>query len=244
MEEAHIFVRSARNKMKRRIKIQGLLIFFAVTAAILFSKFLFPNWKKEALDEFLDALGISLILFGFLFRISARGYKAEMSANGSTLVRGGLYCLMRNPMYFGIVLIGLGVVLVLFQWWAFLLFIILFLALYLPQINREEDDLTRRFGEEYKDYFNKTPKYFPNIFTLFKIDLRDYLFLKWSWAKKELLPLIVLIASVISIETWEDVRLFGYAELVKELLELSVIIICFALVFILFYEKENISGKH
>lgn len=75
--------------MKRRIRPQGILIFLAITLSIFLSKSLFPQWEKEALDKFLDALGIAIVLFGFLFRIMARGYKAEESPQGQTLITEG-----------------------------------------------------------------------------------------------------------------------------------------------------------
>ena len=227
--------------MKRRIRIQGFFIFLAATTTILLSKLLFPHWKKEILDEFLDAIGIGLVLFGFLFRIAARGYKAENSPEGKNLITNGAYGLMRNPMYFGTLLVGLGINLVLFEWWAAILFCIIFSLIYIRQIHREEADLSQRFGEEYKTYCNVTPRYFPN---LFNINLRDHLFFKWLWIQKELPSLIGVIGVIITIEIWEDMRLFGYNECRKELAELFLIITCFIIVFSLFYEKENISRKY
>jgi protein-S-isoprenylcysteine O-methyltransferase Ste14 len=212
--------------------------------SILLSKFLFPHWKKEALDEFLDALGIGIVLFGFLFRIAARGYKAEMAPFGKRLIRGGLYGLVRHPMYFGTLLIGLGIVLVLFKWWVFLLFFLTFLLIYIPQIHREEDKLYKRFGNEYQNYRERTPKYFPDIFGLFKIDLWDYLFFKWSWLKKEIPSLILVTGGIIAIEIWEDIRLFGHEEFIKELLELSLIIAFFVIISFSFYKKEGFSIKY
>lgn len=94
--------------MKKRIKIQGFLIFLATLATISLSKFVFPHWKKEPWDEFLDVVGIGLVLFGFLFRITARGYKQEKSYNGKLLVKDGPYAMVRNPMYFGTFMIGTG----------------------------------------------------------------------------------------------------------------------------------------
>lgn len=226
--------------MKRRIRIQGFIIFMVVIASILLSKFLFPHWKKEILDEFLDALGIGIVLFGLLFRIAARGYKAEVSPDGKYLITDGLYSLMRHPMYFGTLLIGLGIVLVLFKWWVFFLFLPIFLLIYIPQIQQEENQLYRRFGNEYKTYCKRIPKYFPNIYSLFKIDLRDYLFFKRVWIKREIPSLMGVIGIVIAIETWEDVKQFGYSEYTKELLEFSLIIAIFVIIFILFYKKENL----
>jgi protein-S-isoprenylcysteine O-methyltransferase Ste14 len=206
---------------------------------IFLSKFLFPHWKQEPLDEFLDALGIILVLLAFFIRISARGFKAEKSNKGECLIKDGPYSLMRNPMYFGTLLIGLGIVLVLFQWWAFLLFLIVFLLIYIPQIKVEEKVLSKQFGDKYKDYCKGTPKYFPNISVIFKADPRDYLFLKWKWIKKELFSLIAVVGCIIAIEAWEDVKMFGYMEFIKEPLELALIIAVFVIVIILFNKKEE-----
>jgi len=158
------------DKMKKRVRFQNFLIFLAMTASLLLSKFLFQNWKREALDEFFDALGVAILLFGFLFRISARGLKAGKSCNGKKLITDGLYSLTRNPMYFGTLLIGLGIVLVLFKWWVFLLFFSIFLLIYIPQINKEEKELSKYFGDEYRLYCEKVPRCFPNIIALFRID--------------------------------------------------------------------------
>lgn len=240
---ALIFARNARNKMKKRIRVQGFLIFLSVISTILLSKFLSPNWKQESFDEFLDALGITIVLFGLLFRIAARGYKADNSFNGTHMIKDGLYALVRHPMYFGTLLIGLGIVLVLFKWWAFLIFFMVFLAIYIPQINREEENLFKRFGQEYKDYCRLTPKFFPNLLKLFKINLAEYLFFKWSWIRKELPSLIGVIAGIISIEIWEDVKLFGHEEVRKESLELIFITIFFMAIFIILYEKKDIPRQ-
>ena len=108
--------------MKKRIGIQGFLLFLAMLMSVLLSKVIFPKWQQKILDEVLNCIGISVILTGFLFRISARGYKSEGSDNGKKLITDGPYSLMRHPMYFGTLLIGAGSILVLFAWWTFLLF--------------------------------------------------------------------------------------------------------------------------
>jgi len=239
-----ISARSAKRRMKRRIGIQGFLMVLAIILSLGFSRFLFPQWRQEALDEFLDVLGTNIILLGFLFRIAARGHKAEISHRGESLIKDGLYGLMRHPMYFGTFFIGLGIVLVLFQWWAFLLFLAVFLLIYAPQTNREEDNLFRRFGQEYKNYCQTTPRYIPDLAGWFEKDLRDYLFFNWSWLKKELPSLITVTAIVIAIETWHDRRLFGYKECTKELGELLLVIVFFMIISGLFYAGKNRPRKN
>ncbi|MEK6714601.1 MAG: isoprenylcysteine carboxylmethyltransferase family protein [Candidatus Omnitrophota bacterium] len=228
--------------MKTRIRIQGISIFLAVFTAVFLSKFLFPVWQEEALDEFLDILGIFVLLFGFLIRVIARGYKSEKSWNGRSLMSDGLYGLVRHPMYFGTLLIGLGIVLVLFQWWAFSVFLFVFLAIYTPQVRKEENSLLQLFGEEYKVYCRKTPKYFPNR-NFFRVSPRNYLFFKWAWIKKELSSLIAVSIIIIALETWQDIRIFGRNEFLKEVLEFLLAAIFFISTCSLFYKKENALRK-
>jgi len=194
--------------MKIRIKIQGALMFLGLAAIVLFSGFAFHHQRQAVMDEILSAAGMGLILFGFLFRISARGYKEEKSSNGNALVKDGPYAIIRNPMYFGTFIIGAGVVVMLLELWFFFLFSGIFLLIYMPQIKKEEEALLKKFGEEYKRYCEATPKYFPRINYL--LGLNSYISLKPFWIKKEISSLITTIAVVILIEIWEYARLFWH----------------------------------
>lgn len=225
--------------MKRRIRIQGFLIFVALSSVIILSKLFLPAWKREFWDEFLDTLGVGILLFGFLIRIIARGQKAEKSPQGENLVTDGVYAFLRHPMYLGTLLIGLGVTFVLFKWWVFLFFLLVFLVIYLPQINREEKKLLKQFEEEYKSYCEKTPKYLPHLFK--KKGELEYIWLKLSWIKKELPSLVVTLSLVFCIELWQDVRLFGIKEVGREFVELSINLAIFISLFslILFKKERN-----
>ncbi|MDO8602371.1 MAG: isoprenylcysteine carboxylmethyltransferase family protein, partial [Candidatus Omnitrophota bacterium] len=138
--------------MKIRIKIQGALMFLGLGAIILFSNFVSPHWKQEISDDASDAIGMGLIFFGFLFRIAARGHKEEKSSNGNALVKDGPYAIIRNPMYLGTFLIGMGVVMMLLNLWFLLLFAVIFLLIYIPQMKKEETVLLKKFGREYEEY--------------------------------------------------------------------------------------------
>lgn len=225
--------------MKKRIGIQGFLIFLAIITTILLSKFLFPHWNGKIGDEFLDTLGIALVFLGFLFRISARGYKSEKSSEGRILMADGPYGFIRNPMYFGTLLIGSGIVSVLFQWWAFLLFLGVFLTIYIPQIHKEEQKLQSQFGDEYAAYCKKIPKYFPRISGLLRLNLKGYLPLTWPWIRKELISLIGVMGILLAVEGWQDALVFGLRGYTKELLELFFIVVSFIVIFILFYGKDS-----
>jgi len=222
--------------MKRRIRIQGTLILAAALAVILLCEAAFPRWKNKRLDEFLDVAGLGLVLAGFLFRISARGYKEEGSLSGGRLVTGGPYAVTRNPMYFGTFMIGTGFVVTLLEWWAWLIFMGVFLLIYIPQVKKEEAVLKERFGGEYRNYCGGAPKYFPRLGRLSA--LRKGLPLKLPWVKKEAPSFIGALAVLIIVEAWRDARLFGVKELFGEI-ALNILAVLFFMFLILFVFKER-----
>lgn len=227
--------------MKKRIGIQGSLIFAALALGVLFSEVFIPS-PKQPLDDLLwDFWGFALILLGFFIRILARGYKSQMSLQGQALIKDGLYSVVRNPMYLGTLIIGLGVTMVLFVWWVFIIFLAVFLLIYLPQIRREERYLLQHFGQGYAEYYRATPRFLPRIRDFFKI--RDEsLFCKWGWVKKEASSLTALLAAVLFIEGWVDIRPFGINQCLKELLALILCLGIFGLM-ILYYAQKNPAEK-
>lgn len=179
--------------MKKRIKIQGFLIFVSVLAVIFFYKYILQSPPEKIVNIVLTVVGLLLIIAGYFWRIISRGQKAEANPDGRTLITTGLYMLMRNPMYFGTLLIGLGVILFLFKWWVGVIFLAVYLSIYIPEISREETKLYNLFGEAFKDYCNRTPKYFPNPALLFKKDTKKIFSIKPQWLKKEISSLVWIL---------------------------------------------------
>ncbi|MFA5096634.1 MAG: isoprenylcysteine carboxylmethyltransferase family protein, partial [Candidatus Omnitrophota bacterium] len=143
--------------MKRRIKIQSSFVFMLLILSLFFSKYFFARYRMQHLDIFLDAAGMGILICGFLFRISARGYKQDNTAGGNELVTGGPYSLIRNPMYFGTFLIGSGIILIILNLWTYPLFLAIYLSIYVPQIRSEKKVLRGRFGEKYLEYCKRVP---------------------------------------------------------------------------------------
>jgi len=183
-------------------------MFLGLGAIVLLSNSVFSHQRQPVLDGMLNAAGMGLILFGFLFRISARGYKEENTSNGNALVKTGPYAIIRNPMYFGTFIIGTGVVMMLLELWFFFLFAVVFFMIYIPQMKKEERVLLERFGLEYDEYCRSTPKYFPRLDYL--LSLNKYISLKPFWIKKEIISLVTTVLVVIMIETWEYAKLLWH----------------------------------
>ena len=229
--------------MKKRIKINAAVIFLSLLAIAFFSFKLIRD-SSGPLDNFLEVLGVSLILLGQLLRVSSRGYKAEHSANGHSLIKNGPYAMVRNPMYLGIILIGLGVVLFIFHLWAFFIFAVIFISRYLHLVIKEEKNLLKTFGEDYREYHKKTPRLLPRISFLFKTDIQEYLPVKLSWFKREAASISIVLFAVCWVEYWEDVGMCkGSAALTEWLPFLAVMSVYFILIIFLARRYENLAKK-
>lgn len=203
--------------MKKRIKINGFLIAFTVLLILIFPGIFF-NQDYAPVKTIRDSLGIGIILLGQLLRISARGYKSTTSQNGHALTRGGPYTLVRHPMYLGIILIGLGIVLMLFRWWMLILFTTFFIIRYLTLIVKEEKYLAVNFKAEYVRYKTEVRRrILPSLGAIVKVDVRQCLPIKQEWLKKELSSVIPVLVGVLSAASIQNMLRGGLSFLIYEL---------------------------
>ncbi|MCK9572163.1 MAG: isoprenylcysteine carboxylmethyltransferase family protein [Candidatus Omnitrophica bacterium] len=220
--------------MKIRLKINGVIIISAFILVALFPRIFFRDDPAGLFTELTEVLGIALILIGQILRVSARGYKAENSQNSQALIQGGLYRITRNPMYLGILLIGLGVVLVLFNWWAITIFMLVFVTRYILLIFAEERKLRKIFSADYDDYCSRVPRLLPTLSSLVELDISAYLPIKLCWFRKEISSISPLLFLVLFIESWEVVAKEGLWAGFQEIRWLLITIILFiGLVFLL-----------
>ena len=202
-------------------------MFLATCLALIFPKFFSRQDSLNPLNSLSEVFGLAMVLFGLLLRVSARGYKAESSKEGFCLVSGGPYRLVRNPMYLGIAMIGLGVVLILFKLWVNIVFILIFFARYIKLIFKEEKGLIAKFGRPYQDYMKSTPRILPKISALLNEDIRDVLPLKLSWIKKEIGSVIGFILGILIIESWEDISKQGLSGYGREFVSFALLLSVF-----------------
>jgi len=189
--------------MKKRIKINGMIIALAFISAVIFRKFFFRGAACGWQENSLRAIGLFCILLGQIIRVSARGYKSELSQNSHALIEGGPYQIVRNPMYLGILLIGLGVVLMLFNWWVVLFFLLIFSSRYFPLILSEEKKLQKMFPGTYAAYCQRVPRLMPRLTSLFRNNISEYLPLNPAWFKKEINSIIALLVVIALFFIWK-----------------------------------------
>lgn len=219
--------------MKRRLKINGILIFCAFVLVAAFPLIFLRNKGAYFFipDQIAEIFGIAFILLGQIVRVSARGYKSEHSRNGHYLIQGGPYALVRNPMYLGIFLIGFGIVLVLFRWWVGLIFLLVFIARYMVLIFKEEKKLTVSFPKNYPVYQQSVPQLFPSAATLLQKDIAEYLPLKPLWLKREIGSVLAVLLATLFLESWEDIKTKGMLLYFREAAAYLVVIALFVCLF-------------
>ena len=74
----------------------------------------------------------------------------------------GPYRICRNPMLLGVFIYYLGIVIFLHSWQSVVIFV-LYIAIMMVQVSREEKRLEEDFGEAYRDYKKTTKKLIPYI---------------------------------------------------------------------------------
>jgi len=102
------------------------------------------------------AVGIPISVVGLLLRAWAAGHLAK----NQSLATGGPYAYTRNPLYLGTLLVATGLVAASRSAGLAVLFGAVFLLVYLPVIELEEQHL-RKIFPEYVDYAARVPRFRP-----------------------------------------------------------------------------------
>jgi protein-S-isoprenylcysteine O-methyltransferase Ste14 len=115
-------------------------------------------------------IGFTISLVGELIRfwgVSWTGSETRTtgSVGGTFLIISGPFAHVRNPLYVGNILIYLGLGIMSFALFPYLqvLAILFFLFQYYFIVKEEEKYLRERFKEEYKDYCENVPPFFPRV---------------------------------------------------------------------------------
>ena len=103
--------------------------------------------------------GIAFVVAGEIVRFWSAGYIAK----DSVIATGGPYAHVRNPLYFGSLLLAVGYGLVSgLGVWCVAVMVALFLVFHLAAIFYEETFLANKFGDPYLDYMRRVPRLLPS----------------------------------------------------------------------------------
>jgi protein-S-isoprenylcysteine O-methyltransferase Ste14 len=104
------------------------------------------------------SVGLPVSILGLALRAWAAGHLEK----NTTLADGGPYAYVRNPLYIGTLATAAGLVIASRRWELGVLFALVFLLIYLPVVELEEQHLRKLFPE-YADYAGRVPKLLPRF---------------------------------------------------------------------------------
>jgi protein-S-isoprenylcysteine O-methyltransferase Ste14 len=110
-----------------------------------------PTWTSLAVGLPVSVLGLAL-----------RAWAAGHLEKNRTLAESGPYAYVRNPLYIGTLMVAAGFVIASRRWELGVLFAAVFLLIYLPVVELEEQHLRSLFPE-YADYANRVPRLWPRL---------------------------------------------------------------------------------
>jgi len=110
-------------------------------------------------------IGVLLIVIGLGLAVSALGLfrsaktHAEPWKPSTALVTEGIFKWLRNPMYVGVTSILAGLSILLASDWMLVMTIVFVPVIHFGVVKREERYLEAKFGEPYRQYLAKVPRY-------------------------------------------------------------------------------------
>jgi protein-S-isoprenylcysteine O-methyltransferase Ste14 len=104
------------------------------------------------------AVGLPISVLGLALRAWAAGHLEK----NLSLARSGPYARVRNPLYLGTLTAAAGLAVAARGWRLGLLFAAVFLLVYLPAVELEEQHLSRLFPD-FRDYARRVPRLLPRF---------------------------------------------------------------------------------
>jgi protein-S-isoprenylcysteine O-methyltransferase Ste14 len=108
-------------------------------------------------DQWWDLFAISFVVAGLGIRVWTTGHTPRRTSGRNTksqvadsLNTRGIYSIVRNPLYLGNFVGGLGVILLLHSLWLTLYYVLAFALYFERVILAEERFLLRKFGDSYR----------------------------------------------------------------------------------------------
>jgi protein-S-isoprenylcysteine O-methyltransferase Ste14 len=148
-------------------RYHGIARFFAFESVFLLVLLNYKVWFVNPLSPiqliswFLLFFSIYVVMTGYLL-LKRQGKPGSNFENTSLLVKSGIYRYIRHPLYLSIFLLGTGIVLKDPAPLQILLGAINLAAVYITA-RIEENEMIKKFGEEYRIYMKESKMFIPYL---------------------------------------------------------------------------------
>jgi protein-S-isoprenylcysteine O-methyltransferase Ste14 len=156
-------MRTKQNKTYPNLRIQPPVLTLIHVAVAFLLTWLIP--LPLMVPPILRTAGFLLALIGFLLGVAAlMAFRSTRTAPDSprqvsSLITSGVYRFTRNPVNLGFVLILVGFLLNAGSYWGILLAPVLVILFNRLVVEREEEYLAQKFGDEYSHYKSKVRRW-------------------------------------------------------------------------------------
>jgi len=167
-----------------------------------------------AVDRILVVTGMALALLGQAVRLITIGFEyihrggKDGQVYAGRLVRGGVYGVIRNPMYVGNGLIAVGMTMHFGSPLGYMIVIPFFLFVYQAIVAAEENYLRGKFGADYDDYEKSVNRYLPRLSRV----RESFAGMRFDWrksVKKDFGTVVGLTIGLILMPVWRAYFLHG-----------------------------------
>ena len=143
----------------------GLGIVPLIYVATGFPRFASYEFNKGFAYAGALVFALGLWLFYLAHKHLGRNFSVSLDVReGHVLISKGVYAVVRHPMYSAFWLWGIAQFLLLPNWFAGSAGILGFGILYLGRIEQEEKLMLDTFGDDYRNYMNRTARIVPGIY--------------------------------------------------------------------------------
>ena len=138
-----------------------LPLIYTFTSWLSFADYALPTWAGW--------LGAAVMALGlYFFYRSHHDLRHNWSPtlevhSNSTLITDGIYSKIRHPMYLSQLLVAVAQAMLLWNWLAGPLSIVVFVLFYLFRVPEEEKMMLAAFGEPYREYMKRTGGIIPRM---------------------------------------------------------------------------------
>ena len=147
---------SAYNKVL--MLIYSVLMFLPIVLVFLFFNYygldllMYAGWILLAFSI------IIILLSGYEFQKKGEVPEGKHLVYTTVLVDSGIYAVVRHPQYLGFILLVLALVLMSQHWLSMISGVIGSVLFYVDVTRGEEQENTRKFGDDYRCYMEEVPR--------------------------------------------------------------------------------------